>query len=124
MDRPMWFRNREVRVLTGLFVAQAAVRGALGVLIVVAAFTLLHAGSGWVGFMSAAVGAGGLAATRLAGRPLAVPFALGLLCSGFPLILVAAASQRFTMMLLLVTVGIGNAVEDVSGFTPPAPPQR
>jgi hypothetical protein len=108
-------------MLIGLFVAQAAVRGALNVLIVVAAFRLLHAGPGWVGYMSAAVGAGGLvgglATTRLVGRPLALPCALGLLGWGVPLVLIAAAPQRLPILLLLAAVGIGNAFEDVSGLT-------
>src|SRR4029078_13121438 len=91
-------RAREVRMLIGLFVAQGAGRGALNVLIVVAAFRLLHAGPGWVGYMSAAVGAGGLvgglATTRLVGRPLALPCALGLLGWGGALGPIAAGAAR------------------------------
>ena len=51
-------REPQPRLIVALFFAQTLVRGALNVLIVVVAFRLLHAGGGWVGFLSAAVGAG------------------------------------------------------------------
>ena len=64
------------RLLIALFAAQTLVRGALNVLIVVLAFRLLHAGGSWVGFLTAAIGAGGLigafASVSLTGRRLAV----------------------------------------------------
>ena len=97
------------------------VRGALNVLIVVIAFRLLHAGGGWVGFLSGAVGAGtllgGFASMTLAGRRLALPFGVGLLLWGIPIALIAATPHRVTALLLLAIVGIGNAVEDVTGET-------
>jgi hypothetical protein len=105
----------------GLFVAQTFVRGALNVLIVVMAFQLLDAGGGWVGFLSAAVGAGtilgGFASMKLVGRRLATPFAVGLLLWGIPIALVAALPHRLTALLLLLVVGVGNALEDVTGET-------
>src|SRR5439155_11958350 len=73
-------REPQPRLIVLLFVAQTVVRGALNVLIVVIAFELLHAGGGWVGFLSAAVGAGtlvgGFASMALVGRKLAVPFGI------------------------------------------------
>ena len=109
------------RLLIGLFGAQAFVRGAVNVLIVVIAFRLLHAGGGWVGFLSAALGAGGLvggvAALPLAGRRLAAPFALGLALWGLPLVFLAVVHDKPAALLLLGLVGVGNAIEDVSGFT-------
>ena len=114
-------RQAELRLVIGLFVAQSAVRGALNVLIVVAVFGLLHASSGWVGFLTAAVGAGGVlggaAAASFAGRRLAAPFAGGLLLWGVPIALLAAMPHRVPALLLLGAVGIGNAAEDVSGLT-------
>ena len=44
----------------GLIFAQTVVRGCLNVLIVVAAFDVLDAGAGAVGYLTAAVGVGGL----------------------------------------------------------------
>jgi len=114
-------REPQPRLIVALFVAQTIVRGALNVLIVIIAFRLLHEGGGWVGFLSAAVGAGtllgGFLSMALTGRRLAVPFALGLLLWGVPIALVAAAPYRVTALLLLAVVGIGNAIEDVAGET-------
>lgn len=114
-------REPHPRLIVILFVAQMVVRGALNVLIVVIAFRLLHTGGGWVGFLSAAVGAGtlvgGFASMTLVGRRLAVPFGVGLLLWGIPIALVAVAPHRVTALLLLAVVGIGNALEDVTGET-------
>lgn len=114
-------RQPELRLVIGLLVAQSAIRGALNVLIVVAVFGLLHSSSAWVGFLSAAVGAGGIvggaAAASFAGRRLAPPLAVGLLLWGVPIALVAAAPYRIPALLLLAAVGLGNAVEDVAGLT-------
>ncbi len=113
-------REPQPRLIVALFFAQTLVRGALNVLIVVIAFRLLHAGGGWVGFLSAAVGAGilagGFASLALTGRRLALPFALGLVLWGIPIALVAAAPHRLTALLLLAAVGVGNALEDVAGI--------
>jgi MFS family permease len=109
------------RRLVALFGAQAFVRGAVTVLIVVISFRLLHAGGAWVGYLSAALGAGGLvggaAALPLVGRRLAAPFGLGLVLWGVPLMLLAAAPVRASALVLLALVGVGNAIEDVAGFT-------
>jgi MFS family permease len=109
------------RLIILLFVAQTIVRGALNVLIVVVAFRLLHEGGGWVGFLSAAVGAGtllgGFASMALGGRRLALPFGLGLLLWGIPIALIAATPHKVTALILLAIVGIGNAIEDVTGET-------
>jgi MFS family permease len=113
-------REPQPRLIIALFFAQTVVRGALNVLIVVIAFRLLHAGGAWVGFLSAAVGAGilagGFGSLALTGRRLAVPFALGLLLWGVPIALVAASPYRLTALLLLAAVGVGNAFEDVAGI--------
>lgn len=109
------------RLIVLLFVAQSVVRGALNVLIVVVAFQLLDAGGGWVGFLSGAVGAGtllgGFASMTLGGRKLAFPFGVGLLLWGIPIALLAATPHKLTALILLAIVGIGNAVEDVTGET-------
>jgi MFS family permease len=114
-------RSRQTATITGLFCAQTFVRGLLSVLVVVTSFRLLHAGGGWVGYLTAAMGGGGLVgglgAGTLAGRRLAGPFALGLLAWGIPIALLAAAPYRETALLLLALVGAGNAFEDVAGET-------
>ena len=109
------------RRVVGLMVAQTLVRGCLNVLIVVAAFRILHAGAGAVGYMTAAIGVGGLVgalgAMTLQGRRLAGPFALSLVCWGLPISLIAAGPQTTLVLLLLGVVGAANSVEDVAGFT-------
>jgi MFS family permease len=117
----MLARESSPRLIVGLFGAQACVRGALNVLVVVISFQLLQAGGEWVGFLSAALGAGGFvggaAALRLAGTRLAAPFALGLVLWGIPLALLAIVPSQLPALALLAIIGLGNAIEDVAGFT-------
>ena len=109
------------RLLVGLFGAQALVRGALNVLIVVIAFRLLHAGGSWVGYLTAALGAGGLigafASVTLQGRRLAAPFGVGLLLWGLPIAALALWPHKVWALLMLAVVGVGNSIEDVGGFS-------
>jgi MFS family permease len=109
------------RRVLGLMVAQTFVRGCLNVLIVVAAFRILHAGAGAVGYMTAAIGVGGLVgafrAMTLQGRRLSRPFALSLVFWGLPIALIPARPQLAFALLLLGVVGAANSIEDVAGFT-------
>ena len=108
-------------VVVTLMVAQAFVRGCLNVLIVVAAFELLHGGGGTVGVLTAAIGAGGVigavvSSTYHGGR-LARVFALSLVGWGLPIALLAPSPKLVAALVLLGIVGAANSVEDVSGFT-------
>lgn len=109
------------RLVVALVGAQTLVRGALNVLIVVVAFRVLGVSSAWVGYLTAAVGAGGLlgavVSPALAGRRLAVPFGIGLILWGAPLALIAAWPDPVVALVLLAVVGFGNSIEDVSAFT-------
>jgi MFS family permease len=109
------------RLVGGLMVAQTFVRGCLNVLIVVAAFRLLHAGAGGVGYMTAAIGVGGLlgalGAMTLSGGRLAGSFALSLVFWGVPIALIAPRPYLVVALLMLAVVGAANSVEDVAGFT-------
>jgi hypothetical protein len=114
-------RLSEARLVGGLMVAQAFVRGCLNVLIVVAAFRVLHEGAGAVGYMTAAIGVGGLfgalgAMTLRSGR-LAGPLALSLVFWGVPIALIAPRPYLAAALVLLAVVGAANSVEDVAGFT-------
>jgi MFS family permease len=115
------WRGKDARLLIGLVAAQTFVRGCLNVLIVVAAFRVLDAGAGAVGYMTAAIGVGGLAgavgAMTLEGRSLAVPFGGALVFWGAPLMLIAPHPQTLAAVLLLAVVGAANSVEDVAVFT-------
>jgi MFS family permease len=118
--RSMW-RAADARLLIGLIAAQTFVRGCLNVLIVVAAFDVLDAGAGAVGYMTAAIGVGGLigaiGAMALEGRSLAVPFGAALVFWGAPLMLIAPQPQIIVAVVLLAVVGAANSVEDVAVFT-------
>jgi MFS family permease len=109
------------RVVTSLMVAQSFVRGCLNVLIVVEAFRVLGGGAGEVGYLTAAVGFGGLLgalwAVTLNDRRLAGRFALALVFWGVPIALLASHPQFAVAFALLAVVGAANSVEDVAGFT-------
>jgi MFS family permease len=111
----------DARLLIALVAAQTFVRGCLNVLIVVAAFQVLHEGAGAVGYLTAAIGVGGLAgavgAMTLEGRPLAVSFGGALVFWGAPLMLIAPAPQLIAAVVLLAVVGAANSIEDVAVFT-------
>jgi len=111
----------KTRLLVFLTTAQSFVRGALNVLIVVGAFRVLGAGAGAVGYLTAAVGVGGLVgafgALSLKGRQLAVPFGVSLIFWGFPIALIPAWPRVAVAFLLLAVVGAANSVEDVAVFT-------
>jgi MFS family permease len=101
---------------------QTFVRGALVVLIPVLAVDTLAAGQSAVGWLTAAIGAGGLvggaAATGLVHvTRLGRAFVAGLLLWGLPLVWLALTPSAAVAYLALVVVGLGNAIEDVGLFT-------
>jgi MFS family permease len=114
-------RASRARLVVGLIVAQTFVRGCLNVLIVVAAFQVFDGGAAQVGYLTAAVGAGGLVgalgAMTLGGRRLAVPFGLSLVFWGVPIALMAPRPYFAAAIVLLAIVGAANSVEDVAVFT-------
>jgi MFS family permease len=114
-------REAGPRLVVLLMLAQTVVRGALNVLIVIVAFRVLDEGDGWVGFLTAGVGAGGLfgafAAVGIAGRRLAVLFGLALILWGLPIALLAGSSYGALALALVGVVGAANSLEDVAGFT-------
>ena len=109
-------------LMLSLFGLQTLVRGLLSVLLVVLAIELLGIGEEGVGFLNAAIGAGGLvgaiSAIALVGRDrLAPPVLLGLLLCGLPILLIGVAPAVLVAFLALAVLGAGNAVLDISGFT-------
>ena len=109
------------RLVVALIAAQTFVRGCLNVLIVVAAYQVLDAGGEAVGYMTAAIGVGGLVgalgAMTLGGRRLAVSFGLALAFWGAPIMLVGPWPELALALLMLAVVGAANSVEDVAAFT-------
>jgi predicted MFS family arabinose efflux permease len=109
-------------LLLGLFGAQVVVRGILNVLLVAASVQLLALGEEGVGYLNAAIGAGGfagaLSAMALVGRPrLAPAVALGLALWGLPMLVIGLAPFAWVALLALAVLGTGNAVLDVAGFS-------
>ena len=109
------------RLLVGLIASQTFVRGCLNVLIVVTAYQVLDAGASEVGYLTAALGAGGLVgalgAVSLRGERLASPFAWALVFWGVPIMLIALLPDSVAVIGLLAVIGAANSVVDVSGFT-------
>jgi MFS family permease len=109
------------RLVVGLIVAQTFVRGCINVLIVVAAFQVLDADAQAVGYMTAAIGVGGLlgaiGAMTLGGRRLAVAFGLALVFWGLPIALIGPWPELAFAIVMLAVVGAANSIEDVAGFT-------
>ena len=114
--------NPPVRLVVGLFGAQAFVRGALGVLLVVVAIDLLELGESGVGVLTAAFGVGGvlgaLAGISLVGRGgLGRPFQLSLAGWGVPLVALGIWPEAGVALTCLALSGLANSLLDVSGFT-------
>jgi MFS family permease len=109
-------------LVVSLFWAQIIVRGLLNVLLVVASVELLHAGEQGVGYLNAAIGAGGFlgvlaTVTLVSRRRMAGPFAIGLVLWGTPILLIGLLPLAPAAVLFLAVLGLGNAVLDVAGFT-------
>jgi MFS family permease len=114
--------NANLRLIIGLYGAQTLVAGALNVLIVVTSLQLLDLGNAGVGFLTAAVGIGGLigavVALALVGRQrLATDFGLGLVLWGVPIALIGIFPEPPIALVLLGLVGIGVTVVDVAAVT-------
>jgi MFS family permease len=108
-------------MVVGLIVAQTFVRGCVNVLIVIAVFRIFHGSEAEVGYLTAAIGVGGLVgalgAMTLKGQRLATVFGLALVCWGIPLVLIAPRPYLVAAVVLLAVVGAANSLEDVAAFT-------
>jgi MFS family permease len=105
-----------------LVFAQTFVRGALVVLIPVLAVNTLVLGQSAVGWLTAAIGAGGLVGGAVATgfvhvTRLGRAFVAGLLLWGLPLAWLSLTTSAAIAYTALVLVGVGNAIEDVGLFT-------
>ena len=110
--------HSHLRLLMGLLAAEFLIWGAVDLLFVVLALDLLAVGQGWVGYLNAAFGAGGIvggiAAVALVGRRLlAPPIALGIVLFGGAFIAIALWPSTLAAALLLVLSGAGRVLFDV-----------
>jgi MFS family permease len=115
-------REPRLRLLIGLYGAQALVAGALGVLVVVLALDVLGLGNAGVGFLESASGIGsligaGVALALVARKKLAADFGLGIVLWGVPLILIGLWPETAVALLALAVVGAGNTLVDIAAMT-------
>ncbi len=111
-----------LRLVVGLYCAQNVVTGALNVLVVISALTILQLGESGVGELNAAIGVGGVvgavAAVALLRRSrIASGFGIGLVLCGVPLVLIAAHPSTIPAILLLAVLGVGVTIVDFSAVT-------
>ena len=112
-------RPRSVVVLLG---SAAVLWGTIDVLLVILAIDELSMGQAGVGFLNAAIGAGGvvgaLLTVLLIGRArLAAPFGAGLLLWGGSLAAIGLLPLPLVALVLLGLAGMGRVVMDVAGRT-------
>jgi MFS family permease len=111
-----------LRVLEGIMAAQTLVAGAFNVLVVVTAFELLDLGSSGLGALNSAIGVGGLvgavaAALLVSHGRISKQFALGIVLWGIPIALIGIWPNSAFALVLLLLVGIGNTIVDVTDLT-------
>jgi MFS family permease len=112
----------DLRLLIGLYTAQALVGGAFNVLVVVSALELLDLGDAGVGWLNTAFGVGGflgaiLALSLLARQRLASDFMFGIVLWGAPLIAIGLWPEPAVALVLLALVGVGETLVEVAGPT-------
>ena len=115
------FRDRDIRLLVGLFCAQTVIAGASSVAVVAIALDLLKLGNGGLGTLNATMGVGGILGGFIAlglsqrGR-LAWDFGWGVLLWAAPFLLVAAWPTTGGAVMALALMGVGNSIVDVNAF--------
>jgi MFS family permease len=118
----MLLRERQPRAVLSVLGAAAILWGALDVFIVVLALDVLALGESGVGYLNAALGAGGLVGAALSvsligRRGLAGPLGLGVLLWSVPLAAIGLFSSVPAAATMLALAGIGRVVMDVSATT-------
>jgi hypothetical protein len=115
-------REPAARTLVGILSAQFVAIGALDVLYVVLAISVLDLGGSGAGYLNAAFGAGGVAGiavtvTLIGRRRLMPALVLGILAWGAAFALLGAWPTTLGALLLLAVAGAGRSLLDVAGRT-------
>jgi MFS family permease len=114
--------DARARLIFALFMAQTIMRGLVNVFLLTVALTLLGIGETGVGGLFSAMGLGGLVGALVssglgAGRRVTLAFSAGLGAWGVAVLAMGAWPNPLATWLILIVLGLGNAVEDVAGFT-------
>jgi len=111
-------RQPRLRLMLALLTAEAAVVGALDLLFVILAVTVLGRSQAWAGYLNSVYGLGALLAAGvsvlLVGRRLGVPILGAALLLGGALAVLAAGLGLLGTVALLTVVGASRAVLDVA----------
>jgi MFS family permease len=115
-------KDRDLRLLVGLFFGQTVIAGASLVFTVTVALPLLHLGRPGVGELEAMTGIGGVAggffALMLAHRKrLSFDFGMGVILWSAPLLLVFAWPVFAAAIAMMILIGVGNSLVDINAFT-------
>jgi MFS family permease len=113
-------RTRGARLLVGMLALQYVLIGALDVLFVVLAMSVLDIGGSGAGYLNAAFGAGGtvgvlVTVTLVGRRRFAPPLALGGLVFSLAFVFIGIAPTVAGALALLVVAGAGRSLMDVAG---------
>jgi MFS family permease len=107
-------RERRPRVLVLVLTLSWVVLGALDVLFVILAISVLHKGQAWTGYLNMAFGVGSVLAgsvtLMLIGRRLAMPILVAGLAVGAGIGLAALSASALLTAFLLAVAGAGSAV--------------
>jgi MFS family permease len=111
-----------LRLLTGLCAAQALIAGAVSVLVVSLALSLLRLGRPGVGYLESALAAGGIVGVLASfalvrKRRLGATIGIGLLLWGPPIVLIGVAPTVLLSGIMLAAVGLGSTLVNVAAVT-------
>lgn len=111
-------RRPRLRLMLALLTAEAAVVGALDLLFVILAISVLHRSQAWAGYLNSAYGVGAVLAApvsaTLVGRRLGLPILSAALLLSGALAVVAFGLGLAATVALLIVVGASRALLDVA----------
>ncbi len=116
------WRDRDLRLISGVYAAQTVVAGASAVFMIEMAVQMTSLGSRGVGYLDSVMGVGAvlgglLVLSRASARRLASDFGFGVLFWAVPLFLTAIWPQAWAAFLAMFIIGVANPVADVNADT-------